>query len=62
MDSGIYGKYAFPGISGFSKVFLIFLGSQRSGRGLESFLEPMRFILTEYGPVASLMDPNRLDI
>ena len=27
--------------------------SQRSGRHLESFLEAVRFILTEYGPVSS---------
>ena len=48
----------FPGKSG---CFLIFLGSRGSRRGLERFLEVVRFILTEYGPVWSHLDPIRLD-
>ena len=32
-------------------LFFVML-SQRSGRHLESFLEAVRFILTEYGPVS----------
>ena len=35
--------------------------SQRSGRHLESFLEPVRFILTKYEPISSHMDPIPLD-
>ena len=42
-------------------IFLIFMVSQRSGRHLESFLEPVRFILTEYGPISSHVDPICLD-
>ncbi len=37
------------------------MGSQGSGRHLESFLEPVRFILTEYGPISSHVDPICLD-
>ena len=37
------------------------MGSQRSGKPLESFLEQVRFILTEYGPVPKRMDPLRPD-
>ena len=53
----------FSGISGIFRIFLIFwifMGSQRSGRHLESFLEPVRFILTEYGPISSHVDPISL--
>ena len=35
--------------------------SQRSGRHSESFLEAVRFILTEYGPISSHVDPICLD-
>ena len=42
-------------------IFLIFMVSQRSGRHLESFLEPVRFILTKYEPISSHMDPIPLD-
>ncbi len=37
------------------------MGSQGSGRRLKSFLEPVRFILTEYGPISSHVDPICLD-
>ena len=40
----------------------IFIGSQRSRRHLESFLEPVRFILTEHGLVPSHMDLIRTDV
>ena len=41
--------------------FLIFGGSQWSGRGLEGFLELVRFILAGYGPVRTHLDPIRPD-
>ena len=63
----IYGIYGFPGFPGFSRIsgifqiFWIFVVSQRSGRHLESFLEPVRFILTKYEPISSHMDPIPFD-
>ena len=45
----------------FSLFFGIFMVAQRSGRHLESFLEPVRFILTKYEPISSHMDPIPLD-
>ena len=38
------------------------MGSQRSGRHLESFLEVARFFLIESGPISNHMDPIRPDL
>ena len=53
----LFGRVFFVYISGISDIFhifiFIFMVSGRSGRYLESFLEALCFILTEYEPVSS---------
>ena len=63
-NSRIYGIYGIPGLSGsFPENLICFnlFGVPEVRGGLEGFLEVVRFILTEYGPVRSDMDPNRPD-
>ena len=67
--AGVYSKGSahaadpiFNGFFGFSDVrffviFLLKMGPGGPGRGLKSFLEVVRFILTEYEPVGSHGDP-----
>ena len=52
----------FSGFCGIGGTFRDLMGSRRSGRCLESFLDVIRFILIEHGPVPSHVDPNCLDL